>query len=201
MIKVGSLFDGIGGWLLAATHSGAAPTFSCEIDPFPASVSHAHFPDVIQYGDVAKVKGDEIEPVDIICAGSPCQDLSVAGERKGLSGNRSSLFYEALRIVREMREKTNGLYPKFFIWENVTGAFSSNGRRDFQTVLYILKDDGEGNYTGNYGHGSKHGWETKEELYAHGCASEWIVKIFWANADCDEGIMIWLGVQNGKGKR
>lgn len=134
-IKVGSLFDGIGGWLLAATHSGAVPTFSCEIDPFPASVSHAHFPDVIQYGDVTKVKGDEIEPVDIICAGSPCQDLSIAGERKGLGGNRSSLFYEALRIVREMREKTNGAYPKFFIWENVTGAFSSNGRRDFQAVL------------------------------------------------------------------
>ena len=135
MIKVGSLFDGIGGWLLAATHAGAIPTWSSEIDPFPASVSHAHFPNAKQLGDITQVKGDEIEPVDIICAGSPCQDLSIAGQRAGLNGKRSNLFYQALRIVREMQVKTNGAYPKFFIWENVTGAFSSNERRDFQAVL------------------------------------------------------------------
>ena len=135
LIKVGSLFDGIGGWLLAATHAGAIPTWSSEIDPFPSSVSHAHFPNAKQLGDITQVKGDEIEPVDIICAGSPCQDLSIAGQRAGLSGERSNLFYQALRIVREMQVKTNGAYPKFFIWENVTGAFSSNGRRDFQAVL------------------------------------------------------------------
>lgn len=135
MVTVGSLFDGIGGWLLAATRAGAVPKWSSEIDPFPASVSHAHFPEVVQLGDVTKIKGDEVEPVDIICAGSPCQDLSIAGRREGLAGERSGLFHEAIRIVREMRVKTNGAYPKFFVWENVTGAFSSNGRHDFQAVL------------------------------------------------------------------
>ena len=135
MIKVGSLFDGIGGWQLAAIHAGAIPVWSSEIDPFPMAVSHAHFPDTKQLGDITKIKGDEIEPVDIICAGSPCQDLSIAGQRAGLEGKRSNLFYQALRIVWEMRAKTNGEYPRFFIWENVTGAFSSNGRRDFQAVL------------------------------------------------------------------
>ena len=135
MIKVGSLFDGIGGWQLAAIHAGAIPVWSSEIDAFPIAVSHAHFPDTKQLGDITKIKGDEIEPVDIICAGSPCQDLSIAGQRAGLEGKRSNLFYQALRIVWEMRAKTNGEYPRFFIWENVTGAFSSNGRRDFQAVL------------------------------------------------------------------
>lgn len=134
-ITVGSLFDGIGGWLLAAEHAGVVPVWSSEIDPFPMAVSHAHFPNTKQLGDITKIKGDEIEPVDIICAGSPRQDLSVAGLRAGLEGKRSNLFYQALRIVWEMRAKTNGEYPRFFIWENVTGAFSSNGRRDFQAVL------------------------------------------------------------------
>lgn len=134
-ITVGSLFDGIGGWQLAAKHAGAVPVWSSEIDPFPMAVSKAHFPETKQLGDITKIKGDEIEPVDIVCAGSPCQDLSVAGKRAGLEGNRSNLFYQSLRIVREMQEKTNGQYPKFFIWENVTGAFSSNERRDFQAVL------------------------------------------------------------------
>lgn len=134
-ITVGSLFDGIGGWQLAAEHAGAVPVWSSEIDPFPMAVSHAHFPDTKQLGDITKIKGDEIDPVDIICAGSPCQDLSIAGQRAGLDGKRSNLFYQALRIVWEMRAKTNGEYPRFFIWENVTGAFSSNGRRDFQAVL------------------------------------------------------------------
>ncbi len=136
MVTVGSLFDGIGGWLLAAVRAGAVPKWSSEIDLFPASVSHAHFPEVVQLGDVTKIKGNAIPPVDIICAGSPCQDLSIASEcADGLAGTRSGLFREAIRIVREMQVKTNGAYPKFFIWENVTGAFSSNGRRDFQTVL------------------------------------------------------------------
>lgn len=134
-ITAGSLFDGIGGWQLAAIRAGAVPVWSSEIDPFPMAVSHAHFPSTKQLGDITKIKGDEIEPVDIICAGSPCQDLSIAGQRAGLDGKRSNLFYQALRIVWEMREKTNGEYPRFFIWENVTGAFSSNGRRDFQAVL------------------------------------------------------------------
>lgn len=135
MITLGSLFDGIGGWQLAAVKNGVKPLWSSEIDPFPASITKKHFPDTIQLGDVTKTNGAEIPPVDIICAGSPCQDLSIAGRREGLDGKRSGLFYHAMRIVREMREKTNGVYPKFFVWENVTGAFSSNRGRDFQSVL------------------------------------------------------------------
>lgn len=135
MITLGSLFDGIGGWQLAAAKNGVKPLWSSEIDPFPASITEKHFPDTIQLGDVTKINGAEIPPVDIICAGSPCQDLSIAGKRAGLEGERSNLFYQAMRIVREMREKTNGVYPKFFVWENVTGAFKSNGGRDFQSVL------------------------------------------------------------------
>ena len=135
MITLGSLFDGIGGWQLAAVRNGVKPLWSSEIDPFPASITKKHFPDTIQLGDVTKIDGAEIAPVDIICAGSPCQDLSIAGRREGLKGKRSGLFYHAMRIVREMREKTNGVYPKFFVWENVLGTFSSSARRDFQSVL------------------------------------------------------------------
>lgn len=135
MITLGSLFDGIGGWQLAAVRNGVKPLWSSEIDPFPASITEKHFPDTIQLGDVTKIDGAKIAPVDIICAGSPCQDLSIAGKRAGLEGERSNLFYQAMRIVREMREKTNGVYPKFFVWENVLGAFTSNSRRDFKAVL------------------------------------------------------------------
>lgn len=135
MITLGSLFDGIGGWQLAAVKNGVKPLWSSEIDPFPASITEKHFPDTIQLGDVTKIDGAKIAPVDIICAGSPCQDLSIAGKRAGLEGKRSNLFYHAMRIVREMRWKTNGVYPKFFVWENVTGVFTSNGGRDFQSVL------------------------------------------------------------------
>lgn len=115
--------------------NGVKPLWSSEIDPFPASVTKEHFPDTIQLGDVTKIDGAEIAPVDIICAGSPCQDLSIAGKRAGLEGKRSNLFYHAMRIVREMRRKTNGVYPKFFVWENVPGVFTSNGGRNFQSVL------------------------------------------------------------------
>lgn len=135
MLTLGSLFDGIGGWLLAAQHAGIKPLWRCEIDEYPRTVSEYHFPDVDSYGDIRKVHGNKIAPVDIICAGSPCQNLSVAGNRKGLQGNESSLFYESIRILREMRDATNGKYPRFFVWENVTGAFSSNHGNDFRAVL------------------------------------------------------------------
>lgn len=135
MLTLASLFDGIGGWLLAAVRNGVKPVWSSEIEDFPMKVSKEHFPDVVQLGDVTKIDGSKVTPVDIICAGSPCQDLSVAGKHKGLAGSRSNLFFESVRIVREMREKTNGLYPKFFVWENVPGAFSSNHGYDFQAVL------------------------------------------------------------------
>lgn len=135
MLTLGSLFDGIGGWLLAAQHAGVKPLWRCEIDKFPRAVSEYHFPGVKSYGDIRSVRGNEIAPVDIICAGSPCQNLSLAGNRKGLQGNESSLFYDSIRILREMRDATNGKYPRFFVWENVTGAFSSNHGNDFRAVL------------------------------------------------------------------
>lgn len=91
-----------------------------------------------QLGDITKIHGDQIEPVDCITFGSPCQDLSIAGRRAGLAGERSGLFMEAVRIIKEMRSSTNGLYPTFAVWENVPGAFSSNGGEDFRAVLEEL---------------------------------------------------------------
>lgn len=134
-MTLGSLFDGIGGWLLAARHAGVTPVWASEIEPFPCSVTARHFPNVKQLGDITKIDPDKIEPVDIICAGSPCQDLSIAGKRKGLGGERSGLFRTAVDLVRRMRERTAGEYPRFFVWENVPGAFSSNRGMDFQAVL------------------------------------------------------------------
>lgn len=134
-ITLGSLFDGIGGWLIAAKRNGVAPLWASEIEPLPMIVTKHHFPEVDHLGNVKEINGAKIEPVDIITAGSPCQDLSIAGERKGLAGERSGLFSEAIRIVREMQNATNGNHPRFFIWENVPGAFSSNRGRDFKTVI------------------------------------------------------------------
>lgn len=134
-MTLGSLFDGIGGWLLAARHAGVTPVWSSEIEPFPQSVTARHFPDVQQFGDITQINLDDIEPVDIICAGSPCQDLSIAGKRKGLNGERSGLFRTAVDIVRRIRASTGGMYPRYFVWENVPGAFSSNKGADFRAVL------------------------------------------------------------------
>ena len=135
MLTLGSLFDGIGTWQLSARHNEIKPLWSCEIDPYPSAVSHYHFPETKQYGDIKEIHGDSIEPVDTLCAGTPCQNLSAAGNRKGLTGEQSSLFYESIRILREMREATNGKYPRFFVWENVFNAFSCNHGNDFRTVL------------------------------------------------------------------
>lgn len=142
-MKLLSLFDGSGGFPLAASMCGISPIMAAEIEPYPIAVTRSRFPTMKHLGNVAKVKGNEIEPVDVITFGSPCQDLSVAGQRKGLKheGNgddettRSGLFMEAIRIIKEMREKTNGKYPRYAIWENVPGAFSSNKGEDFRTVL------------------------------------------------------------------
>ena len=134
-LTLGSLFDGIGGWQIAATHAGIKPVWSSEIDEFPMRVTKKWFPNTIQLGDITKLNGEDIPPVDIICAGSPCQDLSVAGKRAGLEGERSGLFRKAIDIVRGMRKSTGGVQPRFFIWENVPGAFSSNKGQDFRAVL------------------------------------------------------------------
>lgn len=134
-LTLGSLFDGSGGFPLAGLISGVTPIWASEVEPFPIRVTTKRLPQVKHYGDVSQMDGGKIEPVDIITFGSPCQDMSIAGKREGLEGSRSSLFYEAIRIVREMRETTNGEYPKYIIWENVTGAFSSNKGEDFRCVL------------------------------------------------------------------
>lgn len=137
-LKLGSLFDGSGGFPLAATHVGIEPVWASEIEPFPILVTTARFPNVKHLGDVARINGAEVEPVDIITFGSPCQDLSVAGKRAGLAGARSSLFFHAVRIIKEMRKATHGAYPRFAVWENVPGAFSSNKGADFHSVLQNL---------------------------------------------------------------
>ena len=134
-MTLGSLFDGIGGWLLAARHAGITTVWASEIEPFPCSVTARHFPAVKQLGDITQIDPDEIATVDIICAASPCQDLSIAGKRKGLCGERSGLFRTAVHIVRRMRTSTGGRYPRYFVWENVPGAFSSNKGADFRAVL------------------------------------------------------------------
>ena len=134
-LTLGSLFDGSGGFPLGGLISGITPLWASEVEPFPIRVTSKRLPFVKHLGDISQINGGNIEPVDIISFGSPCQDMSVAGKRDGLDGSRSSLFYEAIRIVKEMREKTNGQYPRFIVWENVPGAFSSNKGQDFKAVL------------------------------------------------------------------
>ena len=134
-LTLGSLFDGSGGFPLGGVIAGITPKWAAEIEPFPIRVTSVRFPNMTHLGNISEVSGSEIEPVDIITFGSPCQDMSVAGKREGLGGNRSSLFYEAIRIIKEMKEATNGKYPRYIVWENVPGAFSSNKGEDFRAVL------------------------------------------------------------------
>lgn len=134
-MTLGSLFDGIGGFPLAAIRHGITPVWASEIEPIPISITKRHFPDMEHLGDATKINGAEITPVDIITFGSPCQDLSNAGLRAGLDGSRSGLFFDAVRIIKQMRENTNGNYPKRIIWENVPGTFSSTEGKDFLIVL------------------------------------------------------------------
>ena len=144
--KLGSLFDGSGGFPLAGALCNVDPVWAAEIEPYPIAVTRSRFPNMKHLGDISKIHGGEIEPVDIITFGSPCQDLSVAGKRAGLKHEangdeettRSGLFMEAVRIIKEMREATNGKYPTFALWENVPGAFSSNKGEDFRIVCEEL---------------------------------------------------------------
>lgn len=135
-MTLGSLFDGSGTCPLAAAMCGITPVWASEIEPYPIRVTQKNFPRMKHLGDITQINGAEIEPVDIVTFGSPCQDLSVAGTQKGLiDGKRSSLFFEAIRIIMEMREATHGKYPRYAVWENVPGALSSNQGRDFLAVL------------------------------------------------------------------
>ena len=118
--------------------AGITPLWASEIEPFAVRVTTKRLPQMKHYGDVSALNGADLPPVDIITFGSPCQDMSIAGKRSGLDGSRSSLFYEAVRIIKEMRCATNGKYPRFCVWENVPGAFSSNKGEDFRCVLESL---------------------------------------------------------------
>lgn len=153
--KLLSLFDGSGGFPFAAYMCGIEPVMASEVEPYPIAVTKSRFPNMKHLGDVSKVHGYDIEPVDVISFGSPCQDLSCAGKQAGIKHimsdddetTRSGLFLDAIRIIKEMRSATNGNYPKFAIWENVTGAFQSNSGDDFKIVLdefiHICEPDAE----------------------------------------------------------
>lgn len=144
MATLGSLFDGIGGFCLAAVRHGITPLWASEIEKFPIAVTTHHFPEMQHAGDITALDGAVLPPVDIICGGSPCQDLSIAGRRSGLEGNRSGLFFEQIRIIREMREEdirrgrtAQFVRPRISVWENVPGVYSSGTPpgEDFRIVI------------------------------------------------------------------
>lgn len=139
-LTLGSIFDGSGGFPLGGLLSGITPIWASEIEPFPIRVTSKRIPIMKHFGDVRTLNGSDLPPVDIITFGSPCTDMSVAGKRAGLDGEQSVLFYEAIRIIKEMRGKTNGRYPRFAVWENVPGAFSSSKGEDFKAVLNAFID-------------------------------------------------------------
>ena len=129
MLTLGSLFDGIGGFPLTAVNNSIVPLWASEIEPFPIAVTSKHFPQMLHLGDITKLNGAELLPVDIIAGGSPCQDLSVAGARAGLAGARSGLFMEQIRITKEMRNADIlrgrsgvSIRPRMLLWENVPYA-------------------------------------------------------------------------------
>ena len=134
-LTLGSLFDGSGGFPLGGLLAGITPVWASEIEPFPIRVTTKRLPFMKHYGDISQMDGGKIEPVDIITFGSPCTDMSIAGRRAGLDGKQSVLFYQAIRIIQEMRDATHGKYPRYIVWENVPGAFSSNHGEDFKAVL------------------------------------------------------------------
>ncbi len=145
-IKIGSLFDGSGGFPLAGSMCGFEPVWAAEVEPYPIAVTRSRFPNMKHLGSVTDIHGGKIEPVDVVTFGSPCQDLSIAGKRAGLKHEnngddettRSGLFMEAVRIIKEMREATNGVYPAFAVFENVPGAFSSSKGESFRIILEEL---------------------------------------------------------------
>lgn len=179
MITLGSLFDGSGGFPLAGMLNGATPLWASEIEPYPIAVTRSRFPRMRHLGDVRRICGGHIPPVDIITFGSPCQDMSIAGKRAGMkhknngdgATTRSGLFYEAIRIIREMREKTNGKYPTFAVWENVPGAFSSNNGEDFRCVLEEFTKICGGGYSVPRPDRGK--WNHAGEIVAEGFSIAW----------------------------
>ena len=141
-LTYGSLFTGVGGFDLGFDQAGYDCRWQVEWDKNCQQTLAYHWPNVPRHSDVCDVNGADLEPVDVITYGSPCQDLSVAGKRAGLEGGRSSMFFESVRIFKEMRDATNGVFPRITVWENVPGALSSNHGADFQAVLEALDDIG-----------------------------------------------------------
>lgn len=138
----GSLFAGVGGFDMGFEQAGWDCRFQVEWDKHCQSILKRHWPDVPKWGDVSATRGHLLPPVDCIIFGSPCQDLSVAGKRAGLQGERSGLFHEAMRVIKEMRDATDGQFPRWIVWENVAGAFSSNRGADFGTVIDEMAEAG-----------------------------------------------------------
>jgi DNA (cytosine-5)-methyltransferase 1 len=138
-MNVLSLFSGVGGFDLGLENAGMKTIYQCEWDKHATSILERHWPTVPRWGDISTLTAKEIlrhgTPPDVVAWGSPCQDLSVAGLRRGLSGERSGLFHEGIRIINEIRKETNNEYPKISIWENVAGALSSNRGADFGVIL------------------------------------------------------------------
>lgn len=144
-LTMGALFSGSGGFELASAIFGIEPRWASEIEPLPMLITKKNFPEMPHHGDIRYMNGGKVEAVTVIAGGSPCQDMSVAGQRAGLDGSRSNLFHEQIRIIKEMREHDRkagrtGKYirPRFMVWENVPGAFSSNKGKDFQAVLQAI---------------------------------------------------------------
>lgn len=181
MITLGSLFDGSGGFPLASALYGAVPLWASEIEPYPIAVTQSRFPNMKHLGNIVHINGAEIDPVDIITFGSPCQDMSMAGKRAGMKHSnhgggettRSGLFYEAVRIIKEMRQATHGKHPTFAVWENVPGAFTSNNGQDFLCVLQTLvQAAGSGVSVPEPPHGR---WTNAGEIVADGFSIAWRV--------------------------
>lgn len=142
MLTYGSLFSGVGGFDMGFDNAAYQCEWQVEWDPHCQQTLQYHWPDVPKYLDVQNVNGRQIAPVDVVIYGSPCQDLSVAGKRAGLDGQKSSMFFESVRIFKEMRDATGGRFPRVVVWENVPGALSSNQGEDFKAVLKALEDIG-----------------------------------------------------------
>jgi len=175
-LKLGSLFDGSGTAPLAATMCGIVPVWASEIEKYPIAVTRARFPNMKHLGDITIINGATVEPVDIICGGSPCQDLSIAGKRTGLhEGERSHLFFDMMRIIKQMREATNGKYPRYCIWENVPGAFTSNKGYDFLAVLKAFAQiaDPDVHVPEPKKRGGKLAWKRAGEMVGSGWSVAW----------------------------
>jgi len=171
-LTLGSLFDGSGGFPLGAVLHGITPLWASEIEPFAIRVTTKRFPGMKHLGDIARIDSGAIPPVDVISFGSPCTDLSAAGRRAGLGGKHSSLFYEAIRVIKEMREATNGEYPRFICFENVQGAFHSNRGADFKAILDavvgIAEPGAEVPPAGKGGRGAASAWPYADILVGDG---------------------------------